>query len=88
VRTLDALSKFVFVQNDYVMMSYTWKKPFSAPAFAFMFPLIRMILRGRGSLIGEGHRMAALQFVMAHSKLRSEPEMENSDEVYRYFVCR
>ena len=83
IRALSALHTFVFERNEYLLMAYTWKEPFSAPAFAFMFPLLRLISKDRGSLVGENEalRMKVFQLVMAHSKLRAQFDQETSDEV-------
>ena len=83
VHALNTIYTFVFERNAYIMMAYTWKKPFPAPAFAMMFPLLRIISKGRGSVIkgDEEMRMKVLQIVMAHSKMRSPLNSESTDEV-------
>lgn len=83
IRALDILCRFVFERNEYLLMAYTWKRPFSGPAFSFMFPLLKMISNNRGSLVGgdEELRMKVFQLLMSHSKLRAGFEAETSDEV-------
>ena len=83
IRALNSISTFVFERNQYLLMAYSWKKPFSAPAFTFMFPLLRQISKDRGAVVGfnDELRMKVLQLLMSHSKLRATFNMETSDEV-------
>jgi hypothetical protein len=75
-RLLSILHTFVSERNVVMMMTYTRKKPFSAPSFAFCLPFIKIVLKDRGAMIGknESLRMNALQFIMVHSKLRATNE--------------
>lgn len=83
ITALNTIHTFVFERNAYIMMAYTWKKPFSAPAFSMMFPLLRILSKGRGTIVkgDEELRMKVLQILMAHSKMRSHAEAESVDEV-------
>lgn len=81
-RALSILHTFVTERNVYLMMAYSRKKPFSAPAFAMFLPFLKIVLKDRGAALGksETHRMSALQIIMAHSKLRANSS-DNLDEV-------
>lgn len=72
-RALTLIHTFVSERNVILMMTYTRKKAFTAPAFAYFLPFIKIVLKDRGAIVGNNEvlRMNALQIIMAHSKLRA-----------------
>ena len=87
-RALNTLRVFVMERNVYTMMTYTRKKPFSAPTCGFCLPLLKAILKDQDGLI-KGHeesRLTALQLILVHSRLRSQAV--ELDEVWRGRNCK
>ncbi|XP_047142571.2 stalled ribosome sensor GCN1 isoform X1 [Hydra vulgaris] len=82
-RVLDLIHKFISERNLYLMMAHTRKKPFTVLAFTYLLPLLKVVLKDRGSVINanEGLRMKALQIIMVHCKLRSSPADDNVNSV-------
>ena len=72
-RVLDTIHKFISERNLYLMMAYTWKKPFSVSAFTYLLPLLKIVLKDRGAIVNSSEelRTKALQIIMVHSKLRT-----------------
>ena len=52
-----------------------------APAFAYVFPMIRKVLRDGGAVVDKEEEVLeqALNIICVHAKLRSEEEEEGED---------
>lgn len=55
---------------------------FSAPAFAYFFPMLRKILHDGGAIVKSEEEVVdqALNIVCEHAKLKSDAELEDDDE--------
>ena len=79
-RAIQSLFSFVTTRNVPMLMTYTEKKLLSSLALSYCLPLIRIVLRERGSRVksDEETRSDALQLMLLHSKQRAVPEDDAS----------